>query len=70
MELFGLWDVVYEKGEIKDKFPKEKRNSNGVCHVRPHAQNASDTYELPDGRMYPKQCFWLNGSYIAEQVKE
>lgn len=45
-----------------------KASGNPVCHVRPHAQNSKDTYELPDGRQYPKQCFWLNNSYILEQL--
>ena len=40
-----------------------------VSHVRPHGRNSSDTYELPDGRKYPKQCFWLNNSYILSIVK-
>lgn len=39
-----------------------------MCHVRPHARNSKDTYELPDGRKYPKQCFWLNNSYILSQL--
>lgn len=43
---------------------------NPVCHVRPHGKNAQDTDELPDGRMYPKQCFWLNNSYILEQLNK
>lgn len=25
-------------GKVKDRFSKENRNSNGVCHVRPHAR--------------------------------
>ena len=41
-----------------------KASENPVCHVRPHARNSSDTFSLPDGRQYPKQCFWLNNSYI------
>lgn len=49
-----------------NNFPKASENK--VCHVRPHAQNASDTYELPDGRYYPKQCFWLNNTYILSQI--
>lgn len=51
-----------------NNFPKATENR--VSHVRPHAQNAKDTYELPDGREYPKQCFWLNNSYILEQLDE
>ena len=45
-----------------------KASENPVCHVRPHAQNSKDTYELPDGRLYPKQCFWLNNNYILSQL--
>lgn len=51
-----------------NNFPKASENR--VSHVRPHAQNAKDTYELPDGREYPKQCFWLNNTYILEQIDE
>lgn len=49
-----------------NNFPKASENK--VCHVRPHGQNASDTDELPDGRYYPKQCFWLNNTYILSQI--
>lgn len=51
-----------------NNFPSSSENP--VCHVRPHAQNANDTYELPDGRLYPKQCFWLNNNYILSQLDE
>ena len=43
---------------------------NRVSHVRPHGRDQKDTDELPDGRLYPKQCFWLNNSYILEQIKD
>ncbi len=55
-------------GVRTNNFPKASEDR--VCHVRPHAQNAQDTYELPDGRNYPKQCFWLNNSYILSQIDE
>lgn len=75
----GVWEktvdvlkgglVVSEKnGKHYNNFPKQSENR--VSHVRPHAQNAHDTYELPDGRMYPKQCFWLNNSYILAQLHD
>lgn len=47
-----------------------KASENPICHVRPHAKNAEDTYELPDGRNYPKQCFWLNNTYIYNQLDD
>jgi DNA mismatch repair endonuclease MutH len=55
-------------GRQTNNFPKASENR--VSHVRPHALNAQDTYELPDGRQYPKQCFWLNNSYILSQIDE
>jgi DNA mismatch repair protein MutH len=49
---------------------------NGVCHVRPHAADSSDSLELPVPDVltgltdYPKQCFWLNNTYILKIVGE
>ncbi len=46
-----------------------KQSENRVAHVRPHARNVKDTYPLPDGRKMPKQCFWLNNTYIESVIK-
>ena len=58
--------ITEENGRKTNNFPKASQNR--VSHVRPHAQNAQDTYELPDGRQYPKQCFWLNNTYVLSQL--
>ena len=60
--------VTVVNGKNFNNFPKA--SDNRVSHVRPHAQNSKDTYELPDGRQYPKQCFWLNNTYILSQLDE
>ena len=67
----------YDKnGKIKDKFPKESRNSNGICHVRPHARNSKDKYFLPMTdketgiNSYTKQSFWFNKSFIFKILKD
>ena len=60
--------IIKRNGRNHDNFPKA--SDNRVSHVRPHARNAKDTYELPDGRLYPKQCFWLNNSYIYSQIND
>ena len=52
---------------VKNNLPK--MSESRVAHVRPHGKNADDKLPLPDGRMMTKQSFWLNNSYIAEQVK-
>ena len=53
---------------ISNNLPKQAESP--VAHVRPHGKDASDKLPLPDGRMMTKQCFWLNNTYIAEQIKE
>ena len=64
-----------KNGKVKDKFPKETRNSNGVCHVRPHARVEADHYELPVPdketgiTSYTKQSFWFNKDFI-ERILE
>lgn len=52
---------------MRNNLPKQSENP--VAHVRPHAKNVEDTYPLPDGRTMPKQCFWLNRSYVEKIVK-
>lgn len=65
---------VTEKGVRKTNFPKKK--DNRISHVRPHAQNAKDTYELPTTEKltgkneYTKHCFWLNASYVRDEIYE
>lgn len=43
---------------------------NRVAHVRPHATKDEKKDIQPNGEEFTKQCFWLNQSYIKEQIKE
>lgn len=53
-------------------FPNKKFNT--ISHVRPHARDADDTYPLPikdkltNLQHYTKHCFWLNASYIRDEI--
>ena len=53
-------------------FPSKKFSS--VSHVRPHATNALDTYKLPKKdkvtklNEYTKHCFWLNNTYVKNEI--
>lgn len=65
--------VIKEGVKITNKNGRDFNNLPGqsfnkVSHVRPHGQNKTDTYELPDGRKLTKQCFWLNNKYILKQI--
>jgi len=59
-------DIV--NGVHKNNFPKI--SDDPVCHVRPHGRDSKDVDILPDGRECPKQCFWLNRSYILSQLDD
>ena len=74
--------VIDQNGRITNNFPKQSQHP--ISHVRPHAQTRSDRYPLPAGThlnivaegsigwddptTYPKHCFWLNNSYIYNQL--
>ncbi len=58
---------LIKEGKVND-LPASSESD--VCHVRPHARNSSDTYEVPGGGFAVKKSFWLNGSYLAKQIKE
>lgn len=63
------------KGKILDKFPKEDRNGNGVCHIRPHARKCIDKYVLPipDKKTsiteFTKQSFWFNKDFLEMLIR-
>lgn len=64
----GLKVTVDNRGRRSNNFPNASENR--VSHVRPHGQNAADTYPLPGGGEYTKQCFWLNNTYICSQLNK
>lgn len=63
---------VTNNGLRKTFFPK--KSENRISHVRPHARNSEDTYDLPVTdkltglNKYTKHCFWLNASYIKDEI--
>lgn len=63
-------------GKVRDKFPKELRRSNGVCHIRPHARDGSDKIQLPvkDKETgiteFVKPSFWFNRDFIKKIIEE
>lgn len=74
---------VVQTGNIVKEVLPNKRLTNfpgmiddEVCHVRPHARDASDTYELPTPDLltgltdYTKHCFWINNKYLESIIEE
>ena len=63
---------ITDKGVRKTFFPKKA--CNRISHVRPHARDKNDCYPLPvndkltDLEEYTKHCFWLNASYVKDEI--
>ena len=63
---------VTNQGIRKTNLPNKRFSS--IAHVRPHAQNANDTFPLPISdqvtglNTYTKHCFWLNSNYIRDEI--
>ncbi len=63
-----------KKGKISrvTNFPSKKFNP--VSHVRPHTTNSNHTFPLPTkdkltkAKDYTKHCFWLNNTYIRDEI--
>jgi DNA mismatch repair protein MutH len=77
-EVGRVWErtvKIIREGVKLEEVPRGVRNNlpkqceSRVAHVRPHGRNAEDKLPLPDGRMMTKQCFWLNCTYIEQQIK-
>lgn len=64
-----LWEDTVSKIKKNefDNFIKSK--DNPVGHIRPKANNSKDKVMF-QGRKVPKKAFWLNASYIAEQIEK
>ena len=75
VEVISNGEIVKEIMKVgirKTNFPK--KTDNRISHVRPHAKNAEDTYKLPvtdkltGVKAYTKHCFWLNASYVKDEI--
>lgn len=80
-KVWGKTKNIIQRGEIVNDVKKGVRYTNfpnksfnSVSHVRPHATNATDTYPLPvkdkltKAKEYTKHCFWLNNTYIRDEI--
>lgn len=75
---------VQQKNGIVIKNNLPKKSNNAIIHIRPHTQRTyyvfdngeifgkgriGDSDELPGGRRMTKQSFWLNNTYIINQLE-
>ena len=70
IEYKKLWEDTKAKIQKGDYTHFLGSRDNPVGHIRPKAKNAKDLMETPQGTFEKKKCFWINASYIAEQIKQ
>lgn len=47
-----------------------KISDGEIAHIRPKGKNSDDLAPTPQGTEERKKCFWLNASYIKEQIEK
>lgn len=65
----SLWEDTVSKIKNNDFNNFLKAKDNPVGHIRPKAMNARDKAVFR-GKEVPKNAFWLNAKYVAEQIKK
>jgi DNA mismatch repair protein MutH len=63
--------VVYEETQrriLKGHYKFTGISDSNYCHVRPHARNAAELVNAPDGTRQKKYSFWLNARFIANEL--
>lgn len=69
-EIKNVWETTVQRIKNNEYDNLPRISESPILHVRPHAQNANDTYPTLDGKQAIKKCFWLNASYIKKQIFE
>lgn len=70
IEYKKLWEDTKAKIQKGDYAHFLGSRDNPVGHIRPKGRNSKDLMETPQGTFEKKKCFWINASYIAEQIKQ
>jgi DNA mismatch repair protein MutH len=68
IEVKRVWKETKKRILDKNANNLPKMSESPVCHVRPHARDSKDTNETHYGENLVKKSFWLNRSYVYEQI--
>jgi len=68
-EIKRVWTETVSRIKNNEYDNLPKISESPILHVRPHAKDKNDTYPTLDGKESMKKCFWLNASYIKEQIE-
>ena len=70
IEYKKLWEDTKYKIQHGDYNHFWGSKDNPVGHIRPKGKNSKDLMETPQGTYEKKKCFWINATYIAEQIRK
>ncbi|OYX39797.1 hypothetical protein B7Z00_00020 [Candidatus Saccharibacteria bacterium 32-50-10] len=64
-----VWELTKQRVLNGQAENLPKISESPVAHVRPHgANNTTALFPTPQGKPMPRMGFWLNKSYVAEQI--
>ncbi|MFV0499672.1 MAG: hypothetical protein ACK5NF_06570 [Bacilli bacterium] len=64
-DIKALWEDTVRKVKNRDFKNFMKLSETAVAHIRPKANNSSDTTTITNGIVAPKKTYWLNSKYVA-----
>ena len=67
-EIKRVWEETQKRIRNREYDNLTRITESPILHVRPHAKNRKDTYPTVDGEQVTKKSFWLNKSYIKQQI--
>ena len=63
-----VWEEMRRRVARKEFDNLPRKSENPILHVRTKGKNAADLTETPYGTYITKRCFFLNNTYIANNV--
>ena len=63
-----FWELTKESIRIGDYKNFITIKNDFICHVRTKGLNNKDLMKTPQGTIEPKRGFWLNASYLKNQI--
>ncbi|MBW9146994.1 DNA mismatch repair protein MutH [Clostridium sp. CM027] len=65
-----VWENTVDKISAGEYNSFIKISDKKIAHIRPKGKDSNDVMLTPQGTYERKKCFWLNASYIKEQIEK
>lgn len=68
--MYYVWENTVDKISSGDYNNFIKISDKQIAHIRPKGKDSKDVMLTPQGTYERKKCFWLNASYIKQQIEK